>query len=87
MLYIAKTSLTGYKIGLANSNVYVGIPEKYFNNDYIAVKFGDETRMFHKKRIIKEMTFPDKYSPKDEYTLCYVLWENRSDEPKQTKLV
>jgi len=75
MTYQARTLISGYKLGLEKPDWYIGIPKQYFNNICASAKFGDKTRIFPKKKIIKEETFPDKFIPNKKYTLCYVLWE------------
>jgi hypothetical protein len=81
MMYQAKTLISGYKLGLKDMSLFVGIPKKYWNNICVSVKYGDESRLFSKKKIVKEEEFVDKFKPGMKYTLCYVLWEKRHEQP------
>lgn len=76
MMYHAKTTFSGYKIGLANHDRYVGIPSKYWKGGYVAVEHNGKIRMFNEKRIVTEMEQDDKFNPGKTFTLKYVLWEN-----------
>jgi hypothetical protein len=74
MTYTAKTLISGYKLGLEKPDWYIGIPKQYWNSICASVKYEDKVRIFDKKKIVKEETFPDKFTPGKEYTLCYVMW-------------
>jgi hypothetical protein len=77
MLYQAKTLISGYKLGLKDMSLFIGIPKKYWPKEYVSVKFEDKLRMFKKNQIVKEQEFNDKFGS-GTYTLCYVLWEKRN---------
>jgi hypothetical protein len=78
MMYQAKTLISGYKLGLKDMSLFVGVPKKYWPGEYVAVKYGDFHRMFKKSQIVKEEEFVDKFRPGMKYTLCYILWEKRN---------
>jgi hypothetical protein len=74
-MYQIKTVFTGYKLGLKNTNLYVGIPSKYFTGPYLAAKCQNQFRLFKADKRIAERTFPDRFRPNETYTLYYFLWK------------
>lgn len=72
--------MSGYKIGLENSNLYIAVPQKYFeypNEDAsVMIVYEDRRIVVTPLEIIKRMTFDDKFNKNKSYTLCYVLWKD-----------
>ena len=77
MIYKAKTSFIGYKIGLENPNVYIAAPKKYFKGGELVVEGPGGIQRVHEKDIVKEITLPDKIKPGTDYILAYLLWERK----------
>ena len=75
MLYLAKILFTGYKLGLKSPSLYVGIPGKYWKGGFVAVKFGDDRRIFKESQIVTKCAFNDRFQPNQTYELWYVLWK------------
>jgi len=83
MLYKPKHLITGHKLGIKNSNLYVGVPTKYFNNEgHVGVKYNGNVRRIYLKNKVKGcgQTFNDKFS-EGTYTIEYFKWRTRTDEP------
>jgi hypothetical protein len=75
-VYKPKTTFTGYKIGLENANLYLGIPDKYFKHNCM-VEFDGEIKTYSDKEVVTEREFNDKFRPNATYALRYVLWKKR----------
>lgn len=76
--YQAKTTFTGYKIGLENPSLYIGVPKKYFKpGRALPVGFDNKTRFYSKKEAKTERTFNDRFEPNKTYTLLYFLWQRK----------
>ncbi len=74
--YNAKTLFTGYKIGLKNPSLYVGVPKKYFKRKRtIPVRHDGKTKFLTLGKHQQERTFNDRFRPGETYTLVYFLWE------------
>lgn len=90
--YTAKTLFTGYKLGLKNANLYVGIPKKHFeykthlrlpvesDEHCVGVSYAGEFQMFYVGKEETKRTFNDKFRPGKTYTLLYFLWKKVSEE-------
>ena len=85
--YRAKTLFTGYKIGLMNPSLYIGVPKKYFyNHNSIPVEHDGKVKYFHYKEAESEKTFNDRFMPGTIYTLLYFLWKRvKRKELKEIK--
>jgi hypothetical protein len=73
--YKAKTLFTGYKLGLKNPSLYVGVPKKYFTGKLIKVENKDKKKLYDIREKVCEETFNDRFRPGMKYTLVYFLWE------------
>lgn len=80
-LYEAKTLMTGYRIGLKNPNLYIGVPEKNIKGGGCFAKFQGEVRAFSMDKCVGREKFNDKFKPGGTYTLCYFLWKRVSKGP------
>lgn len=76
-MYIPKTTFSGYKIGLSNEYLYIGIPDKYWKGESVAVSFNGKIRYFHPDDVVTSRVFDDKFRPGETYELLYVLWEKK----------
>jgi len=74
-IYEPKTLFTGYKIGLGNQHLYIGVPSKYFQKGIVFVKKNGNLRSFNQKNKATQETFNDKFRPGETYTLYYFLWK------------
>ena len=72
--YVAKSLLTGYRLGLKEANLYVGIPVKYWQGQMIRIRYKNEVKEFCFDQIKHRQEFNDKFIPGATYTLLYVLW-------------
>jgi hypothetical protein len=73
MIYKPKTTFPGYKIGLGNANLYIGIPDKYFKHNCM-VKIEGEIKTYSDSDVVLEKEFDDKFSA-GTYKLRYVLYK------------
>jgi len=74
--YKTKSKLFGYQIGLANDNLYIAIPKKYFTNGQaVEVTCEDEKKIFTQEDKQAEATQKDKFNGGMNYTLYYFLWK------------
>ena len=75
--YKAKTTFTGYKLGLKNPSLYIGVPSKYFRpGRALPVQFDGKTRYYSVKEKKTERTFNYRFKPNETYTLYYFLWKH-----------
>lgn len=79
--YVAKSLLTGYKLGLKEANLYVGIPAKYWQGQMIRIRHKNEVKEFCFDQIVKRESFNDKFVPGATYALVYVLWRRVKKGP------
>jgi len=74
--YKTKSKMFGYKIGLANDNLYVAVPKKYFaNGQVVNITCEDESKVVTDKDKVMETTQADKFGKGMTYTLYYFLWK------------
>lgn len=86
--YKARTLFTGFKIGLKNPSLYIGIPTKYFSvsGKVMAGYKGNKVKQFDRVRAVCEQTFNDRFRPGQTYTLAYFLWKRvKKSELKEKK--
>ena len=79
-MYKAKTTFTGWKLGLENPNLYIGIPVKYFFDNkghmkFITASYQGVEKTFEPKNSVLDKKFNDRFIPGSTYTLLYFLWE------------
>lgn len=78
MAYLARTTFSGYKVGLANPSLYVGIPAQYWHDGKVMVSHGGEIRELHEKDVETEKEFDHKHKS-GTYKLRYVMWKEVQD--------
>jgi len=76
MIYEAKASFTGYKLGFRTPDIYIAIPNKYWKGGIVTAKFQGEVHSFSDKDIkYKQKNLPDKWKAGATYELWYVRWK------------
>ncbi len=72
--YIAKTLMTGYKLGLKSADIYVAVPAgKGFTHAI------HNSKIMELKEIVKSKEFPDKFKVNEKYILNYYKWKGEED--------
>ena len=77
--YNAKTTFSGYRIGLGTPDLYVGVPDTKWTGNEIKVAHGKETKEYIKKDVVKSITFDHRNKP-GTYELLYVLWKEVEED-------
>lgn len=73
MAYKAKSLVQGFRIGLKNSDYYVGVPAQTWSYKGVMVEYGKDKRWFNPEAVQQEQEFNDKFG-RGKYKLRYVLW-------------
>lgn len=79
-MYEPATSFTGYKIGLKDPSIFIGVPETYWKKEKVNVNYMGKVREYSKKDVVTHRDFNDKFRPGKKYTIHYLLWEKISNE-------
>lgn len=73
----------GYQIGLNNDDIYVAVPQKYFDgpgmDGLVNICCDGQNIMVTAEGKTSEATFKDKFHPGENYTLYYYLWSKTNE--------
>lgn len=72
-IYNAKTTFSGFKLGLKNTDKYVGIPQSVWKSGKASVQHHGITREYTEDQVETKRDFKDKFG-RGDYQLWYVKW-------------